>query len=458
LLLEAAIELESSDPALATQIYLQALAAASAGGTFVPVADREAVAKAARARPTSSSTASDLLLDGLARFDTDGPAAAAPTLLQAIAAFRSPELPPHDAGWRTLAVAAASTLWNQDDWHALAFGDLQRARDAGALTTLSYALNGVASVHLFNGELDAAASLLTEASNIVAATGSQYVPYAWMFLEALRGREAEAFAWIETAGRTAITSGQGIILPYGRSAAATLYNGLGRYEEALVAAQEAFAYPRHWGSHLTLHELVEAAVRTGRTDVAADAFAWLSETASASGTDWALGIRARTQALLTDGAEAEPLYREGIARLSRPGLRNELSRAHLLYGEWLRRENRRVDAREQLRMAHDMFGAVGMNAFAERARRELVATGEKVRRRSSSTLTELTAQEAEISRLAAEGRTNTEIGTQLFVSARTVEWHLRKVFPKLGITSRRQLASALADGATQKRCATRRSR
>ena len=250
-------------------------------------------------------------------------------------------------------------------------------------------------------------------------------------------------AGIEAATRTAHTSGQGIILPYARSAAATLYNGLARYDEALAAARDADSYPRHWGSHLTLHELIEAAVRTGSPETGLDAFEWISETATASGTDWGRGIRARTQALLSGGDEADVLYRDAIDCLGRSGVRTELARAHLLYGEWLRREKRRRDAREQLRVAHDMLSAMGMTGFAGRARHELLATGETVRKRTAESFDELTPQEAHIARLAADGHTNPEIGAQLFISPRTVEWHLRKVFTKLGVSSRRELREAL---------------
>lgn len=443
LLLKAAREVESRDSGLASEIYRMAMSAANAAGGLARVVGVPAVASAARARPPALGGASDVVLEGLALFDTEGPALAAPTLAQAVKAFRSPDLPPQDAAWLNLAGAAASLLWDQDSWHVLASIDLQRARDAGALTTLPHALNGVACVHLFGGDLEVAASLFTEAENIVEATGSQYVRYGALHLEALRGREAEALVEIEVAIKTATTNGQGIILPYARSAAATLYNGLARYDEALTAAREANTYPRHWGSHLTLHELVEAAVRTGSPETGADAFEWLSETAVASGTDWGLGVRARSQALLTEGDEAEMLYREAIDRLGRPRLRTELARAYLLYGEWLRRQNRRVQAREQLRVAYDMLSTMGMEGFAERARRELLTTGVTVRKSTANGSDELTQREVHIARLAADGRTNPEIGARLFISPRTVEWHLHKVFTKLAVTSRRQLREGL---------------
>jgi len=444
-LVEAAREIESVDPRLAAHVYIHAFSAASAAGSLSQAMDLPAVARAARSRVRPSTPSeTDLLLDGLALFDTDGPRAAAPVLGEAVAAYRSPDLPAEAAYWLTLSVATASTLWDHDSWNALASLDLQRARDAGALTTMSFALNHLACVRLFAGDLDGAGALLDEAQSIVEATRSPYVAYGMMYLEALRGREAQALGLIEAGIETSIVAGQGLTFPYARSSAATLYNGLARYDEALAAAQQATTYPRHWGSHLTLHELVEAAVRTGTPEVAADALEWISATALAAGNDWGLGIRARTLALLSDGSDADALYREAIERLARTELRTELARAHLLYGEWLRRQNRRVDAREHLRVAHEMLSSMGMDAFAERARRELLATGERVRKRSVETFDELTPQEAHIARLAADGCTNPEIGAQLFISPRTVEWHLRKVFSKVGVTSRRELSEALA--------------
>jgi DNA-binding CsgD family transcriptional regulator len=221
---------------------------------------------------------------------------------------------------------------------------------------------------------------------------------------------------------------------------AVLHNGLGRYEEALAAAQQAAedthaSWWRNWGSV----ELIEAAARSGEAELAVDALAQLSETTGASGTDWAFGVEARSRALLTDGEAAEPLYREAIQRLERTRVRVELARAHLVYGEWLRRERRRLDAREQLRTAHELFTEFGMEAFAERARVELEATGEHARKRSVETRDDLTPQEAQISRLAAGGATNQEIAAQLFISPSTVDYHLRKTFRKLGIKSRHQL-------------------
>jgi ATP/maltotriose-dependent transcriptional regulator MalT len=273
-------------------------------------------------------------------------------------------------------------------------------------------------------------------------------PYGAMLLAAFRGREAEAQALIEATINDANAGGQGIGVQYAHWVAAILFNGLGRYEQALAFARQASDdTPELFLSAWALPELIEAATRSGEPHVGARALERLAEATASAGTDWGLGIGARSRALLSDGEAAKDLYREAIDRLSRTRLRTELARAHLLYGEWLRRQNRRVDAREQLRTAHDMLAVIGMEAFAERARHELLATGGKVRQQREDTRDELTAQEEHIARLARAGRTNPEIGAQLYISARTVEWHLRKVFTKLGISSRKSLHDALPTGA-----------
>jgi ATP/maltotriose-dependent transcriptional regulator MalT len=270
-----------------------------------------------------------------------------------------------------------------------------------------------------------------------------------MMLASFRGDRAEAEALIEGTIADATAAGQGIAVAYARWVAAILGNGLGRPAEALAAARQASedtstVYISMWA----LPELAEAAVHSGDRAAARAALARLAEFARAGLTDFGLGMEARTRALLSEGEAAEACYAEAISRLGRTALRTELARAHLLYGEWLRRENRRADAREQLRTAHEMLSAIGAAAFAGRAQRELAATGETVRKRTVQAKAELTAQEASIARLAVDGRTNPEIGAQLFLSARTVEWHLRKVFAKLGISSRRELRQAL-DAAAQ---------
>jgi ATP/maltotriose-dependent transcriptional regulator MalT len=295
------------------------------------------------------------------------------------------------------------------------------------------------------GDFAGAASIIAETDSVAAAIGSPVAPYTLLRLRALQGREAVASALIANTIEQAAAEGQGNAVDWAHWAAAVLYNGLGRYEEAVSAARQATSgtvYP--WPSMWALPELVEAAARAGDTELAREALGRLADTTQPCGTDVALGIEARCRALLNESAAADELYREAIERLARTQLRPELARAHLLYGEWLRREDRRVDAREQLRAAHEQFVSIGMVAFAERAGKELVATGEKPRKRSVETRDDLTAQERQIAQLACDGLSNPEIGTRLFLSPRTVEWHLSKVFGKLGIRSRHELANALA--------------
>ena len=294
-------------------------------------------------------------------------------------------------------------------------------------------------MHVHAGEYAEASALLEEAYAITQATHTALLVQARQMLAAWRGNEAEALELVDAGRQDATARGQGMALSMIECADALLCNGLGRYEEALVAAERACAQDDLSLYALALVELVEAAVRSDEPKVAAAALERLSERTRASGTDWALGIEARSRALLTDGPSAESLYEEAVERLARGRLAPHLARAQLVYGEWLRRENRRVDAREQLRAAHDTFSRIGAEAFAERARRELLATGETARRRTDDTRDALTPQEAQIARLAREGLSNPEIGAQLFISPRTVQYHLRKVFAKLDITSRNQL-------------------
>jgi DNA-binding CsgD family transcriptional regulator len=308
-----------------------------------------------------------------------------------------------------------------------------------AAAELPIHLAGLAMARLWAGDFADAAALVAEAGSVAAATGGRFVPNALLWLRALQGREADAAAAIEQAA-----AGVPGVAIYAHWAAAVLYNGLARYEEAAEAARRATSntFDYHVSAR-ALPELVEAAARAGSPGLARDALERLAEVTQRCGTDVALGVEARSRALLSYGIGADNLYREAIDRLGRTRLRPELARTRLLYGEWLRREGRRADAREQLRAAHHLFSAIGMEAFAERTGRELLATGEKVRKRSPETRDELTPQEEQIARLAREGLSNPEIGAQLFVSARTVEWHLRNVFSKLGIASRRQLRTAL---------------
>jgi DNA-binding CsgD family transcriptional regulator len=295
-------------------------------------------------------------------------------------------------------------------------------------------------VRLFAGELALAFSLLDEVAAVNEATGASLAPYVGLAHVSFQGREAEATPLIEAATSELVRRGDGQGLRFMQWVTAVLHNGLGRYEEALAASEQALedtyaSWWRDWG----LIELIEAAARSGKPELAVDALGRLSQATAASGTDWALGIEARSRALLTEGDAAEPLYRQAIEALGRTRVRVELARARLLYGEWLRRERRGLDAREQLRTAHKLFTEFGMEAFAERARIELEATGEHARKRTVETLDDLTPQEAQISRLAADGATNQEVAAQLFISPSTVDYHLRKAFRKLGVKSRHEL-------------------
>jgi DNA-binding CsgD family transcriptional regulator len=335
-------------------------------------------------------------------------------------------------------------LWDDEAWDAISARFVQLARDAGALSVLPLALTTRTGMHLFAGELDMASSLVDEVAAVNEATGSNLAAYAAMTLAAFNGRDAEAAELIEAATREIVRRGEGQGLTFIHWATAVLQNGLGRYDEALAAAQKAAEDSVEvrlatWG----LVELIEAAARSGEPALAVDALGRLSQTTVASGTDWAVGVEARSRALLTEAEAAEPLYRQAIEGLERTRVRVELARAHLLYGEWLRRQKRRLDAREQLRTAHELFTEFGMEAFAERARVELEATGEHARKRTIETVDDLTPQEAQVSRLAADGATNRGIAAQLFISPSTVDYHLRKAFRKLGVRSRHQLKQHL---------------
>jgi DNA-binding CsgD family transcriptional regulator len=343
-------------------------------------------------------------------------------------------------------------LWDDEAWHELASLGVRTARDAGALTALPVGLTYHAGLLVFAGEFDAAAALLEEADAIAAVTGIAHFDYASVLLAALRGDEAKALRVIEACVQHATARCEGRAIGHAEHATAVLYNGLGHYRAALAAAQRACEYDDLGVFGWALAELVEAGARGGTHDAAA-ALEQLTERTRASGTDWALGLEARSRALLSDGRAAEPLYREAIERLARSRITVHIARAHLIYGEWLRRENRRTDSREQLRTAHQMFVTMGAEGFAERTRRELLATGERVRTRITQTPAQLTARETEIARLACEGLSNPDIAAQLFMSPRTVEYHLHKIFTKLGISSRNKLHSVLAN-----RDATGRSR
>jgi DNA-binding CsgD family transcriptional regulator len=457
MLLDAARQLEALDPASARETYLEALGAAMYSGRLYAESGVRKAAEAVRAAPAAQQAprSIDLVLDGMAKRFTEGPAAGAPPLRRALEAFRNEALDGHEEVMRWLLLCpvvqslTVFELWDDDAFHALATRAERLAREAGALTMLPVTLVYLSGVHLFGGEFAAASALIEEADAIAAATGNAALVYGALLLGAWRGVESEAMELINAGRESATARGEGRVLALAGYATSVLSNGLGRYEAAVEGAQCGGEDDDQGYAASSLTELIEAATRCGRPEDAAAALPRLEERARAAGTDWALGVLARSRALTTEGDGADAFYREAIERLERTRMRVELARARLLYGEWLRRENRRVDARVQLRAAHLRFSSTGAEAFAERARRELLATGESVRRLTSETRDVLTHQETQIARLAADGNTNPEIGAQLFISPRTVEYHLRKVFRKLDVSTRKELRGALADTSGQ---------
>jgi DNA-binding CsgD family transcriptional regulator len=443
LLLKAARRLEPVNLDLARQTYLNAWAAVPLAGRLTGADDLLEVSRAVRALPpVRSPRPADLLLDGLALLVTDGPAAAAPVLRQVVTAFASGDITREEglaSGW-----LAAGVLWDDEAWCAIMDREVRLAREAGALDELPVNLIPLAMAATWSGDFAAAASLIAEGDTVCEVTGSRIAPYAAMFLAAMRGSQAELTSLVEAAVAAAEAGKQGAAVTCAHWVAAILNNGLGRYADAFTAAGQARADHHLYMSVWALPELIEAAVRTSNTEVATGALERLTESTSVCGTDWALGVEARSRALLSEGEAADRLYREAIERLGRTRIRAELARSQLLYGEWLRRQRRRRDAREQLNAAWQTFDRLGMEAFAERARAELRATGEHARKRTVDTQDVLTPQEAQIARLAGAGATNQEIAARLFISASTVEYHLRKVYRKLGVTSRVRLANLLS--------------
>jgi DNA-binding CsgD family transcriptional regulator len=447
LLAQAAKRLAPLDLKLARSAYLAAYGSAFAAAHLGQAHVLLEICRAVEDLPPPDSTEdpAHLLLEGLARTHTDGRATAMPILKRAANAVA--QMPAEDVlQWGWLTTMASHVTWDPDGATAIYERQVRIVRDAGALAELPVHLSSLALDRAWNGDLAGARLLIAESDTVAAATGSQLPPFAALRLFSLEGKEAEAAALITATIEQATARRQGLAVRVAQWAASVLYNGLARYDEATAAARQVTAsdvdpYPQMWA----LPELVEAASRVGEIELAGEACSRLVEMTEPAGTDWALGTQARSRALLSDGETADRLYQEAIDRFGRTRLRPELGRAHLLYGEWLRREGRRVDAREQLRTAHDMFGEIGMEAFGARARRELAGTGERVHRRSPLVRDELTAQEEQIAQLARGGLSNREIAGMLYLSSRTVEWHLRKVFMKLGISSRSQLRTALPE-------------
>ena len=447
LLLEAADGLSDLDPVLARETYLEALVSAGFAGRLAGAgASALEVATAVRAAPPAPSKPRgiDRLLDALATFFSDGYEAAVPILRQAQSAFATDIPATEELRWGWVATVVSVHLWDDERWDTLSERHVRRAREAGALADLQLALSQRISMHLFAGELSTAASLVEELQATTEAIGSTLAPYGRVGLLALRGSEAEAVSLIEGSRAEVTRRGEGIGISAFEWAKAVLYNGLGRYEEARVYASRIAEHPQDLApANWHLAEFIEAAARAGTPELATEAHRRLAAMTMASGTDWALGIAARSGALLAEDKRAEELHVEAIQRLGRTRIATDLARAHLLYGEWLRRQRRRTHARNELKAAHELFTDFGMDAFAERARVELEATGERARKRTMDTSEQLTPQELQVARLAAQGNTNREIAAQLFISPNTVEYHLRKAFRKLDVKSRTQLANRL---------------
>lgn len=434
----AASHLESLDAEMAQQTLLEAVSAAMyAGRAFGDHVRGHTAAALAAGSQNLPHRPADLLLRALTTRISAGVQAGRAPLRAAVAA-----LTPQTWSWQAFPVgyeAAVHDLWDDESWYRIATDAVRVATDTGALAMLPTALATRAGVHVLSGEFAAARALIADAEALSAAAGHTPVRYHALVLAAWTGDEAEATALIEAAARSGAARGEGRIIALIGYASAVLYNGLGRYRPACEKLRHALEYEDLGLYGMNLAELVEAAVRAGEPELAAQALAQLQDRATVSGTDWGLGVLARSCALVHDGPTAEEHYREAVERLGRTRIAVDLARAHLLYGEWLRREKRRTDARAALRIAHDMFSGFGAQAFAQRSRRELLALGDKAGPRTAAAGEVLTPQEGQIADLAAAGLTNVEIAAQLFISAHTVEWHLRKVFAKLGIRSRREL-------------------
>src|SRR4051794_9385013 len=451
LLLAAARRLEPLDPAVARQTYVDAFSAALFGARLNGSVGIPQVAAAARTapRPAGAEPATaDLLLDALVALADDYDVAV-PLCRAAVKRLSGEQASAQERlRWLWQGCVVALEIWDDEHASSLSKRSVETARETGTLSELALALSARTPVLVFCGDLAAAETAVSETASVEAATGIRSAPYGALILSAWRGRSGETTELVERTEREAGARGEGIGLAIGAYARAVLCNGLGQYEEALAAAASASGHREvvveNWG----LSELVEPATRCGKLDLATEALERLASKAQATRTDWALGVEARARALLGEGADAERWFRTAIDCLGRTRVRAELARTHLLYGEWLRRESRRLDARAELRVAHEQLSSMGMQAFAERVDGGLLATREKVSRRIAETRDDLTSQERQIAQLAREGLSNPEIGARLFLSPRTVEWHLRHVFAKLEIRSRRQLAGALqASGA-----------
>jgi DNA-binding CsgD family transcriptional regulator len=457
-LMQAARRFESHDIEVACDTYLDAFVAASTVGASSVGDTWLELAQSIRALPAlgESARATDVLLAGLAMQVTDGYAAGIPLLQRALRMLLDDprsvqERSSRDKGgllWFGCRVAA--NIWDQELLFQLANRMLSSARTSASVTLRAQIASDAAHVALLKGDLSLSRTLSDETTVMRTAAGLPpwFMRQGPLALAAWQGR-AHSFDGIRTASRTVDGTEQAMWSSINHCTAATLYNGLGRYDEAFAEAAQGSerAGDLSWAMWC-LPELVEGAARTGQPDVAASALGRLRQLTAPAATDWGLGIEARCRALISEGDVADEAFREAVERLGRAGVVAHLGRAHLLYGEWLRRQNRRIDAREQLRNARDVFLSMGAEAFTTRAERELQATGEKIRKRANDTQAQLTAQERQVAELARDGFSNGEIGAQLFISPRTAEYHLHKIFAKLGITSRTQLNRALGMAAT----------
>ena len=450
-LLDVARQAESIDTALARDVYLEALLMTSWAGRSADDLDLREIADAYREMPASRTDAKrprDLILDGVAALMQDGYAAAAPELHRAVGAYENePGSEEQNLPWLSLSFMVACLLWDDEGWYRVSAQYLESTRSSGALSLLPAALDYRVYTAVFGGELSLAAALVEEATAVLDAIGYPFVPYGAGPLYALQGRVAETRAILEESTASAESAGGRLRLTHAQWATAMLYNGLGEYQRALPLGQYAADYDQALTAspNWALVEVVEAAAHVGDAASADDAMQRLTVTTRGAGTDWGLGIEARSRALLASPAEAETLYREATERLGRTRNRPDLARAHLLYGEWLRRQRRQLDARTELQTAHELFLGMGMAGFADRAARELRATGVTPRKRSVEAGGGLTAQETQVARLVSEGLSNSEVATRLFLSPKTVEYHLRKVFTKMRVTSRRELRGALGE-------------